>query len=374
MAAEIGRRRWLGTLARGYRQASVYPDDVPPGRFTRCQGIAMSTDLQAKIDRLSRPEAYPEDSPTVEVVTTHMSCVFLTAQHAYKLKKPVRYPFLDFSTIEARHRDCVEEVRLNRRLAPGVYLRVVPLAAGPTGRLTLGGEGRLVDWLVQMRRLPKELMLDQLIHRGEVTDDDVRRFTRTLSDFYRQACAERLGPADYRYRLAQDIRQHALELSEPAYGLPTDLATGTAAVLLAVLEKDRRLFDRRVRDRKILEGHGDLRPEHICIGPLPLFIDCLEFNRGFRIVDPADELAYLALECEYAAAPRIGELVLDTYAAATGDRPPARVVHFHKACRALLRAKLSIWHLKDHEAGETARWGRRARRYLDLAGEYCGRL
>lgn len=119
-----------------------------------------SMDLQAKVACLSRPEIYPERPAAVEVVQTHMSFVFLTGSYAYKLKKPVRYHFLDFSTLEARYRDCQEEVRLNRRLARDVYLGVVPLTLAPQGGLRLGGDGEPVEWLVQMRQLPKRLMLE----------------------------------------------------------------------------------------------------------------------------------------------------------------------------------------------------------------------
>ncbi|HKJ08491.1 MAG TPA: hypothetical protein VKA76_05345 [Gammaproteobacteria bacterium] len=334
----------------------------------------MTMDLQAKIDHLSRPESYPEETPVVEMVTTHMSCVFLTACHAYKLKKPVRYSFLDFSTIEARHRDCLEEVRLNRRLAPDVYLAVEPLAADPGGALQVGGRGRPLDWLVKMRRLPRALMLDQRIRDGDVPERLVEAFTRALVAFYERTPVEPLGPDAYRQRLAEDIQGHARELSDPRYGISLDAVQAIVAVCTAVLHSDRRLFEARVTAGRIVEGHGDLRPEHVWVGPPPLFIDCLEFNRRFRVVDPADELAYLALECEYAGAPQVGELILDSYRNATGDHPPARLVHFHKACRALLRAKLSIWHLQDHHGEATEKWRRRTAQYLALAERYAARL
>ena len=328
--------------------------------------------LRAKVAFLSRPESYPEGPAAVEVVQTHMSCVFLTDRHAYKLKKPVRYDFLDFSTLEARRLDCEAELTLNRRLAHDVYLEVAPLTVEPGGGLSLRGGGEIVEWLVKMRRLPRALMLDQAMHDARVGRDDVRRFTLALADFYRRAEPVILDAGEYRGRFERGIRANQQELSAPDYGLPPALLQAVAAGQLAVLERDAPLLDQRVTQRRIVEGHGDLRPEHVCLGPEPLFIDCLEFNREWRQLDPADELAYLAMECEHAGAAWIGEAVFGTYREATGDEPPAALVRFYKSYRAAVRAKLSAWHLKDHpDPADQGKWIGRARRYLELAQRYA---
>ena len=328
--------------------------------------------LREKVAHLSRPESYPEKPAMVEVVQTHMSCVFLTDRHAWKLKKPVRHDFLDFSTLEARRADCEEELRLNRRLARDVYLEIVPLAVTPEGAMRVGGDGVVVEWLVKMRRLPGQLMLDHAIRHGTVTRHDVRRFVLVLADFYRRAEPVALDAAQYRQRLERDIHANHLGLSAPGYSMPLDRVQSITARQLAVLEREASSLDRRVTHGKILEGHGDLRPEHICLGPEPLFIDCLEFNRDWRVLDPADELAYLSMECEYAGAPWIGEVVFETYQEATRDDPPAALVRFYKAYRACVRAKLSAWHLKDHpDLADQGKWIARAQRYLELADRYA---
>lgn len=334
-----------------------------------------SMDLQAKVACLSRPEIYPERPAAVEVVQTHMSFVFLTGSHAYKLKKPVRYHFLDFSTLEARYRDCQEEVRLNRRLARDVYLGVVPLTFAPQGGLRLGGDGEPVEWLVQMRQLPKRLMLDSAIRGGVVSEEDIRRFTLVLADFYRRSEPVPIGAEEYRQRFQRDIRDNHRELSHPDYTMPRAALETVIGAEFAFLEKDAGLFDERVRQRRIIEGHGDLRPEHVCLAPEPVFIDCLQFNREMRILDPADELGYLALECEFAGAPGVGDVVLDTYRQAAGDHPPGALIHFYQACRATLRAKVSVWHLKDHlHPAEQVKWTERGRDYLRLAQRHCEAL
>lgn len=194
--------------------------------------------LADKVAYLSRPESYAEGTSAVEIVETHMSYVFLIDRLVYKLKKPVRYPLLDFST--------------------------------------------------------------------------------------RDVCS----------------------------------AAHT--------------FDQRLQQNVIVEGHGDLRREHVCLAAEPVFIDCLEFNRDLRIVDPADELASLAMECELLGAGDIGRAVFDTYASVTGDAPGIALTRFYRAQRALLRAKLAAWHLEDGVSdGTRAKWIARAQAYLWLAKTYC---
>lgn len=329
-------------------------------------------ELRAKVAFLSSPASYPEQPAAVEVVQTHMSCVFLTDRHAYKLRKPVRYAFLDFSTPDARRADCEAELQLNRRLAPDVYLELVPLVATRDGRLSLGDDGAVVDWLVKMRRLPARLMLDHAIRDGSVTPEAVRRFARVLAEFYRRAEPVVLDGAEHRRRLELDIEASRRELARPEYGLAPRLVEEVGAALSNALAHQARALERRIAQRRIVEGHGDLRPEHICLEPVPLFIDCLEFNRDWRLLDPAEELSYLALECEFAGAPWIGEIVMDTYREGTGDDPPAALLHFYKGFRAAVRAKLSAWHLKDHpDPADQGRWVARAQRYLELAARHA---
>ena len=327
--------------------------------------------LEAKLAFLKRPEAYPEAGSQVEAVETHMSWVFLTAGHAYKLKKPVRYVYLDFSTVEARRLDCDEEVRLNRRLAPDVYLAVVPLTLGTEGQLSIGGQGETVDWLVKMQRLPEERMLDRLIGRGTVRQEEIIRLSRRLAGFYASAEALPVTPEAYRQTLARRIEDNARELASPEFGLAKDVPQGLARQQLNFLGSRASLFDGRVQRGRIVEGHGDLRPEHVCLLPEPVVIDCLEFNRAFRIVDPADELGYLALECERLNAPQIGRWLLEGYGAASGDAPPPGLLHFYQSCRAVLRAKLAVWHLRDDGRQQPGKWLAIAKEYLEWAQRHA---
>jgi aminoglycoside phosphotransferase family enzyme len=320
----------------------------------------------AKVAFLRRPEAYAERPRRVEVVETHMSWVFLTDRHAWKLKKPVSYDSLDFRTAELRRWDCLEEVRLNRRLARAVYLGVVPLRLDAAGALALGGAGEPVDWLVQMRRLPADRMLDRMIEEGRIEEADVRPAARRLAEFYARAGPVELSPESYRERLAQGVRDDLRELCRPEFGLPAARVAALAEAELGFLARHPALFDRRVHEGRIVEGHGDLRPEHVCLVPEPAIIDCLEFSRELRLLDPADELAFLGLECERLGNPAVGHWFLAVYAEVTHDDPPAALRCFHRTYRALRRARIAIWHLQDPDVRNRDRWRARARRYLEL--------
>ena len=263
--------------------------------------------LGAKVAFLSRPESYAEPTKRVEVLETHMSWVFLTDTTAWKLKKPVRSRYLDFSTEAARRLDCEEELRLNRRLSEGVYVDSVPLSLDARGGLRLGDGAQVVDWLVKMRRLPGERMLDRLLRERVLQREDLSRMIERLARFYRDAVPVTMLPAQYRARFVAEIAENRRELAAPAYGLPLEWVEATCAQQLALLERQARLFDERVVAGRIVEAHGDLRPEHICLEESPQIIDCLEFSRELRLLDPADELGFLALECERLGAPELAD-------------------------------------------------------------------
>lgn len=300
--------------------------------------------------------------------------MFLADRYAYKLKKPIRLAFLDFSTLALRRHFCEEEIRLNRRLAPEVYLGTVPLTRKKDAALALGGNGTAVDWLVQMRRLPANRMLDAAIRAGTAEPWQLDTLTRRLVAFYRTAAPIEFAPGDYCKRLEAGIVANRRELEDAAGALPPDAVCRVHEALLVMLRDTRALFDRRSAERRIVEAHGDLRPEHVLLGTEPQVIDCLEFNREFRILDPIDELSFLAMECAALGGAEVGTQILSGYCELSGDRPPQRLLDFHACCRACLRAKLAIAHLEEVPAREPARWPALARQYLELAEGYAARL
>lgn len=341
---------------------------VEPGAAGPGAGHAAArAGTEAKLAFLRRRASYPEPTRRVEAVETHMSWVFLTDHYAYKLKKPVRLPPFDARSLAARRRYCEDEVRLNRRLAPGVYLGVVALCADAHGRLRLGGGGAVVDWLVRMRRLPAGAMLDHAIRSGAVHAADLRRVAACLAAFYRNAAPLEVDPRAYRAMFARDIGRNRRALTRPAYGLASGPVRALCAAQQALLDARRDWFDARVRLRRIVDGHGDLRPEHVCLAPRVCVIDCLEFAPALRATDPADELGFLALECERLGAPAAGACLLRGYSELSGDRPGAGLVHFYQGFRAGVRARIAIRHMDEERFRHAHEWRLRAEAYLGLA-------
>jgi len=326
--------------------------------------------IEEKIAFLRQPDVYPDRPKRVEVIETHMSWVFLTESLVYKLKKPVQYDFLDFSTLEARQKDCEREVGLNRRLAGQVYLGTVPLTRQGDGDLRLGGEGRVEDWLVQMRRLPADRMLDAAIRKGTVDGKDVQQISQVLTGFYRRSVPLPIRPAKYLRRFENDIQSNLMVLRDSRYALPTAQVERLAAAQRQFLAAQGGLLEQRAREGRIIDAHGDLRPQHICLTAPPVIIDCLEFNREFRSLDPVDELAYLAMECDRLGAAPIGDKILHCYLEAANDPCPSELIGFYKVFRACLRAKIAVWHTVDHQVPDHQHWLGLARTYLDLAERY----
>ncbi len=230
-----------------------------------------------------------------------------------------------------RQADCLEEVRLNRRLAPDVYLGVVALVLGPDG-LQLDGPGPPVDWLVRMRRLPREHTLEHALRTGTAQAADVARVASRLARFYATAPRVPAAPDEYRRRIETDLSDDRRWLCRPGLGLDVDGVCRTVGVLLDALDRHGEVIGGR--GDRLIEGHGDLRPEHVFVaGMEPVVIDCLEFRRDFRIIDPVDELAFLGLECERLGGGWVGPLLLMGYEQFVDDRPTAPIVEFYTARR-----------------------------------------
>jgi aminoglycoside phosphotransferase family enzyme len=329
--------------------------------------------LDAKVAFLRLASSYPEQTCRVEARETHMSWVFLLDAFVYKLKKPVESDCLDYRSLAARQYFCNEELRLNRRLAPDVYLDVVSLNLDHNGHLSVGGKGQSVDWLVRMRRLPGERMLDAMIERGALHEEHIRQVVEKLFAFYRQLPAERPEPQEYRDRLRRRIEASAQGLSSPLYGLPASVVQAIATAQLRALSCLRATLDERASGGHIVEAHGDLRPEHVCITSEVSIIDCLEFSRNLRVMDVADEIAFLSLECERLGAPGLASSILAWFSRLSGDNPSPALVNFYKSLRSTSRAHVAIRHLQGPHPSRSAHWQLRALEYLQLANLHIDR-
>lgn len=334
---------------------------------------ATTPTLAEEVAFLSVSAAYPDKPRSVSRRETHMSWVFFADDTVYKLKKPVRFSHLDFSTLARREAACRAEVALNQRLAPRVYLGVAALTQTPAG-LTLGGAGEVVDWLVRMRRLDAALTLEARLRAGRAAELDVRGLAELLARFYRHAPSVRRTPAAHLAKWRGLLWDTRKVLLEPRLGLPSGLVRGVLAAQDRFLRTHAAMLARRCGQGRVIEAHGDLRPEHVWMGPPVKIIDRLEFSAELRTVDWADEIASLEVEMEVLGAAPAG-LQLRRHALATlHDSPPPELYLFYRTYRALLRARFAIAHLLEPEPRTPEKWPRQARDYLDIAARDARQL
>jgi len=344
-----------------------------PSRLPQQVNVPSSAELVAW---LKCPATYAERPAEVECRETHISWVFLAGRSVYKLKKPVRFDFLDYSTPALRREACEAEVRLNRRMAKGVYLAVVPITIEAGGKPALGGKGPAVDWLVKMRRLPAERMLDELLRRGRLTSAEIDGLAAFLARFYHCASPLTLGAWDYRQAIEKHIRANRRELLDPVHELPDAVVKRVHAAQLRFLQLESAQIEARVCDGRIVDGHGDLRPEHICLESEPVIFDCIEFSDDFRRIDVADELAFLAMECDSLGAEPLGRRILEVYCRDNHDQISDGLVNFYKSYRACVRAKVAVLSAAQGQENSAVRSSALdlARKYLKLADSYATHL
>jgi aminoglycoside phosphotransferase family enzyme len=329
--------------------------------------------LADKVAFLSGPGAYAHPVDAIILRETHMSWVFLAGDRVYKLKKPVRFPYLDFSSLERREAACRAEVSLNRRLAPDVYVGVAPLTLSSSGP-SIGGAGPIADWLVVMHRLDERWALEQVLRERRLDTSQLDRLVATLLRFYRRARPLFLSAGAHLSRWSENLTANRRVLLDPRFALPSALIQRVDRIQRRFVAEHRRMLEARALRHRIVDGHGDLRPEHIWLNAEVRIIDCLEFNPRLRAVDPFDEIAYLDLECERLGAAWAGRYVKTRVERRLNERLPAALFHFYRSYRAVLRARLAIAHLSEPTPRTPEKWPRRARAYLDIAARDAARL
>ena len=311
---------------------------------------------------LRHHDAYGDGVTSLEVIETHRAWVFLTSAHAYKLAKANPAHRHDAVSLEQRLRACQHEVALNQRLGRDVYRGVVPLARVKRG-YRVDGQGPAVEWLIVMRRLPRQLMLDVAIAERRVHLDQVDALSDVLRSFHALAEPAPATGADYCRRLVADVEAKHAVLERAHYGLDPSGSERLAAGLLAWIA--RRAPQLECRAGTLVDAHGDLRPEHICLESPPVVIDCLEFDRELRRLDPVSETAFLALECRRLGGAWIGSRLLSRLSRQLGLEV-AELARFYEGYHALVRAAVALWHLDDPAQCRHDLWRARAEQYVRL--------
>lgn len=329
------------------------------------------TPLAILVRALQDPGRYPHPVGHVEVLETHISFVLLAGEYAYKLKKPVDLGFLDFSTLQARHRYCDEELRLNRRTAPDLYLAVLPITGRPEDPY-LGGEGDAIEYAVKMRRFPQEALLDRMAAAGTLQPGHVDALAASVAAFHdRVAVATEDTAWGEPGHVLAPAQQNFAQLA-PRVADARDRRDLDALQAWTRREYDTccEAFAARKRDGRVRECHGDLHLGNIAlIDGAPVPFDCIEFEPDLRWIDVMNEVAFLVMDLLDRGFGPLAWRFLDRYLQATGDYTGMRVMRFYLVYRALVRAKVAAIRAAQEGLAVAAGAESRAkcREYLSLA-------
>lgn len=318
---------------------------------------------------LSSGAAWPGLEFAVEHIETHAARVFLTPDRAWKLKKSVSLPWVDLTSLAARERACREELRLNRELAgPDVYLGVTPVVRRDDGSLGLGAPGKVLDWLLEMRRLPASRMLDRRLSGGPApTAAEIAALGDVLLRFYKAHPAPSAAGEVFAESILRQSRINADHLREMRDRLGAPLPDGVIDRALKLLEGRRGEILARAERGLLVDGHGDLRPEHVCLLSPPVVIDRLDFDSRLRQLDTYDEVNSLGLDCARLGTAWIREALLARLGDDGFDRPSPTLLLAYGLYRCLTRARLALDHLRGDDRGMPERWAATARACLAQA-------
>lgn len=323
---------------------------------------------------LVNPASLPDPTTKVSVVQTHISTVFVADEFVYKVKKPVNFGFLDFSTLEKREYYCHQEVKLNRRLSKDIYLDVLPVNLYRDKYTMTGGLGEVAEFAVKMKRIPDDKLMKSIFARGEISSNHLKRIADVLGGFHENALRgpeiDLFGEPE-RVKVNTDENFHQVE-KYVGTTIPENEFRGIKEWTEDFYKANRGLFMERLRDGRIRDCHGDLHMEHICLTKDLPIIDCIEFNERFRYGDTVSDIAFLLMDLEYHGGHRFSKILWDDYKRAAKEGDVDLLLTFYKVYRAFVRGKVNSFQVDDKAIGNDKKEAavKRARRYFQLAGSY----
>ncbi|MDY6974395.1 MAG: phosphotransferase [Thermodesulfobacteriota bacterium] len=330
--------------------------------------------MPSMIDDLKNPASLPDRTEEVSVVQTHISIVFVADKFVYKVKKPVNFGFLDFSTLEKRYHFCRQEVRLNRRLSEDLYIGVVPITFDGKKYTMRQGTGEVVEYAVKMKRFPEDRLMKSLFERGALTIEHLDKIALHLARFHAGALRsheiDQFGkPERFRVNTDENFAQVEKYITITIERKNFDaLRKWTDAFYAA----NRDTFIERIKAGRIRDCHGDLHMEHVCFTEGLSIIDCIEFNDRFRYSDTVADIAFLLMDLEYHGEKRFSELLWDRYKGLAGEGDVDALLTFYKVYRAFVRGKVNSFQLDDDSIGPERKEMavQTAIRYFKLAHSY----
>jgi hypothetical protein len=322
---------------------------------------------------LLESQAYPHKPHKIELVQTQMSFIFLTGEYVYKIKKSVNLGYLDYTTLEKRLFFCHQELELNRRLCPGAYLAVVPVVE-EKGRFRVEEQDKAIEYAVKMKQLPQDRMMDVLLPRGQVTQEMIAKVAEKLVSFHEKAETNQKIAAFGKLDVIRQNTDENFAQTEKYIGISitTEEYQHIKNYTDNFIDSNTSLFDKRVREGKIRDCHGDLHAAHVCFTDDICIYDCIEFNDRFRYSDVVSEIAFLAMDLDRYQQSGLSLHLVNTYVELSHDEELLKLLNFYKCYRAYVRGKVESFKLDDPyiPEEEKAKLLTAARTYFQLAESY----
>lgn len=330
-------------------------------------------DLPEWINALQQPDAYPHTVGTIKLMQTHLSWLLLTGDLVYKLKKPVQFDFVDFSTLSDRHQFCREELRLNQRFSEGLYVDVVPIVQEKPG-YRVDGTGEPIEWAVRMQQFPQSDLASEMLRDDRLRREHLITFAESLGQLHRQANVVELSQQDVLHNVSQPAHDNLATLRRLVQSAETreriDMLHRWTEETLNQL---RPIFLERSQQQKIRDCHGDLHLGNIVWWNNQLTpFDCIEFNASLRQIDVISEIAFLVMDLDDHQRSDLARTFLNHYLQTTGDYAGLRVLPASLVYRALVRAKVAILRLQQGQLSDAERQAiqNSCNSYLELAERY----
>jgi len=329
------------------------------------------------VEAMMKPETYDEQVDCIRLMQTHISWVFLTGEYAYKIKKPVDFGFLDFTTLKKRRHFCEQEVLLNRRFSNDMYLGVFAITEDK-GRLRINGRGETVEYCVKMCEMPQEALLSNRLREGKVDKAMVGEIARVIAEFHSKAQTggeiDKGGSVEtITFNWDENFEQTrefiGVTLSRETFDSIRDKVS-------LYLSRNEPLLGRRIHEGRIRDCHGDLQSNNIFITDRIFVFDCIEFNTRFRYSDVAADIAFLVMDLDYHKRQDLSAHFVDRYIACSSDNEMPELLPFYECYRAYVRGKVTSFRLneKDISMGEKETVQRTAQEYFDLSFTYAQQL
>ena len=300
-------------------------------------------------DYLKNPKFYGPHVTSVQLLQTHISYVALTGTFAYKVKKPVNFGFLDFSTLDKRKYFCEEELRLNKRLCPEMYLDVLPITQDDN-ILTLDGHGTIVEYALKMKEFPQECIMTNMLHQGKISEETIDRLITILIDFYQtQEPTQEITKHGELSSVKQNIDEN-FNQTKPMIDItvPKETFWYIKDEVAKFFERKKDVFGHRMKKGKIYDCHGDLHSGNIAVSGETIHIfDCIEFNDRFRFCDVTSDIGFLAMDLDYQNYPYLSSYFIQKYVEKSKDSDVYSLLNFYKSYRAFVRGKVYGFQLND---------------------------